>query len=59
MTGFIQQNDRAVYTLCYVVSCTSSVQAKFETKHEKTFKDSADKAGAIKKAVSYYEKQSM
>lgn len=29
-----------------------------ETKHERTFKDIADKAKVIKKAVSRYEKQS-
>ena len=58
--GFIQQNDRAVCALCCenVVCRTSSVKRHFETKHEKTFKDSADKAEAIKKAVSRYEKQS-
>ncbi|XP_042891739.1 general transcription factor II-I repeat domain-containing protein 2A-like [Penaeus japonicus] len=58
--GFIQQNDRAACALCNekVVCRTSSVKRHFETKHEKTFKDSADKAEAIKKAVSCYEKQS-
>ncbi|XP_064110289.1 general transcription factor II-I repeat domain-containing protein 2A-like [Macrobrachium nipponense] len=58
--GFIQQNDRAVCALCCenVVCRTSSVKRHFETKHEKTFKDSADKAEAIKKAVSRYGKQS-
>lgn len=58
--GFIQQNDRAVYALrCENVVCrTSSVKRHFETKHDKTFKDSADKAEAIKKAVSRSEKQS-
>ncbi|XP_050730475.1 general transcription factor II-I repeat domain-containing protein 2-like isoform X3 [Eriocheir sinensis] len=58
--GFIQQNDRAVCALCCenVVCRTSSVKRHFKTKHEKTFKDSTDKAEAIKKAVSRYEKQS-
>ena len=37
---------------------TSSVKRHFETKHEKTFKYSADKAEPIKKALSRYEKQS-
>ena len=58
--GFIQQNDRAVCALCCknVVCRTSGVKRHFKTKHEKTFKDSADKAEAIKKAVSGYGKQS-
>lgn len=58
--GFIQQNGRAVCALCRedVVCRTSSVKRHFETKHGKTFKDSADKAEAIQKAVSRYEKQS-
>jgi hypothetical protein len=36
---------------------TSSVKRHFETKHEKTFKDQADKVESIKRAVSRYEKQ--
>lgn len=57
--GFIQKNDRAVCALCCenVVCRTSSVKRHFETKHEKTFKDTAEKAEAIKKALSRYEKQ--
>ena len=46
-------------TLCCenVVCRTSSVKRHFETKHEKTFKDQADKVESIKRAVSRYEKQ--
>ena len=40
-----------------VVCRTSSVKRHFETKHEKTFKDQADKVESIKRAVSRYEKQ--
>ena len=36
---------------------TSSVKRHFETKHEKTFKDQADKAESIKHAVTRYDKQ--
>lgn len=35
----------------------SSVKRHFETKHEKTFKDQADKAESIKRVVSRYDKQ--
>uniref|UniRef100_UPI00358E5645 general transcription factor II-I repeat domain-containing protein 2-like n=1 Tax=Myxine glutinosa TaxID=7769 RepID=UPI00358E5645 len=44
--------------LCFENVCrTSSVKRHFETKHEKTFKDQADKAESIKRAVSRYGKQ--
>ena len=36
---------------------TSSVKRHFETKHKKNFKDQADKAESIKRAVSRYDKQ--
>lgn len=57
--AFVFLKDRAVCTLCFenVVCRTSSVKRHFETKHEKTFKDQADKAESIKRAVSRYEKQ--
>lgn len=57
--GFVFLKDRAVCTLCCenVVCRTSSVKRHFETKHEKTFKDQADKAESIKRAVSRYDKQ--
>lgn len=57
--GFIQKKDRAVCAFCYesVVCRTSSVR-HFETKHEKTFLDKADKTESIKKAGAGYEKQS-
>ena len=57
--GFVFQKDRAVCTLCLenVVCRTSSVKRHFETKHEKTFKDVADKAESVKHAVSRYGKQ--
>lgn len=53
------RKDRAVCTLCLenVVCRTSSVKHHFETKHKKTFKDVADKAESIKRAVSRYGKQ--
>lgn len=40
-----------------VVCRTSSVKRHFETKHEKSFKDQADKAESIRRTVSSYEKQ--
>uniref|UniRef100_UPI00358FEE4E general transcription factor II-I repeat domain-containing protein 2-like n=1 Tax=Myxine glutinosa TaxID=7769 RepID=UPI00358FEE4E len=57
--GFVFQKNRAVCALCFenVVCQTSSVKRHFETKHEKTFKDQADKAESIKRAVSRYGKQ--
>ena len=55
----MSQKDRAVCTLCFenVVCRTSSVKRHFETKHETAFKDQADKAESIKRAVSRYGKQ--
>lgn len=57
--GFVFLKDRAVCTLCCenVVCRTSSVKRYFEMKHEKSFKDQADKAESIKRAVSRYDKQ--
>ena len=57
--GFIEENDRAVRGLCCenVVCRTWSVKRHLETTHQKTFKDGADKAESIRKAVSRYEKQ--
>ena len=51
---------RAVCTLCCenVVCRTSSIKRHFETKHDKTYKDPADRAEAIKRAVTRYGKQS-
>uniref|UniRef100_A0A3B4ESV8 DUF4371 domain-containing protein n=1 Tax=Pundamilia nyererei TaxID=303518 RepID=A0A3B4ESV8_9CICH len=47
--GFVQQKDRAVCALCLesVVCQTSSVKRHFETKHQKTFKDEAEKVESI------------
>ena len=58
--GFVSQDDRAVCALCCqnIVCRTSSVERHFETKHEKSFKDDAEKIESLKKAVSRYEKQS-
>ncbi|XP_074838070.1 protein FAM200C-like isoform X2 [Carettochelys insculpta] len=58
--GFVQLMDRALCALCYesVVCRTSSVRRHFQTKHEKHFKDEADKAEWIKWAIVRYEKQS-
>ena len=57
--GFIPQKDRAVCVLCLdaVVMRTSSVKRHFETTHEKSFKDEADKKESIKRALSAYDKQ--
>lgn len=59
--GFVQQEDRALCTLCLdrVVCQTSSVKRRFETKHEKAFKDEADEAESIKriKILLRYGKQ--
>ena len=40
-----------------VVCRTSSVRRHFESKHEKAFKEEADKVEKIMKAVIRYEKQ--
>lgn len=58
--GFVFVKDRAVCTLCCenVVCRTSSVKRHFETKHEKNYKDAADRAESLKRAVASYEKQS-
>ena len=57
--GFVFVKERVVCILCCenVVCRTSSVKRHFETKHEKTFKDQADKVESIKRAVTRYEKQ--
>ena len=56
--GFIFQDDRAVCVLCCQNSVcrTSSIKWHFETKHEKSFKDNAEKIELLKKTVSRYEK---
>ena len=58
--GFVSRDDRAVCALCCqnIVCRTSSIKRHFETKHEKSFKDDAEKIESLKKAVSRYEKQS-
>uniref|UniRef100_H2YQ88 DUF4371 domain-containing protein n=1 Tax=Ciona savignyi TaxID=51511 RepID=H2YQ88_CIOSA len=58
--GFVSRDDRAVCALCCqnVVCRTSSLKRHFETKHEKSFKDDAEKKESLKKAVSRYQKQS-
>ena len=57
--GFVSQGERAVCALCWenVVCRTSSVRRHFKSKHEKAFKDDADKVEEIMKAVFRYEKQ--
>ena len=57
--GFVSRNDQAECALCYqnVVCRTSSIKRLFETKHEKSFKDDAEKIESLKKAVSLYKKQ--
>ena len=58
--GFVSRDDRAVCALCCqnIICRTSSIKRHFETKHEKSFKDDAEKIESLKKAVSRYEKQS-
>ena len=58
--GFISRDDRAVCVLCCqnIVCRTSSIKRHFETKHEKSFNDDAEKIESLKKAVYRYEKQS-
>ena len=47
--GFVSRDARAVCALC--------CQNNFETKHDKSFKDKAEKIESLKKAVSRYKKQ--
>ena len=49
--GFISQDDRAVCVLCCQnIACrTSSIKRHFETKHEKSFEDDAEKIKSLKK----------
>ena len=58
--GFVSRDDRAVCALCCqnVICRTSSIKRHFETQHEKSFKDDAEKTESLKKAVSRYQKQS-
>ena len=58
---FVFHKDHTVCTLCFenVVCRTSSVQRNFETRHERSFKDQADKGELIKPAVSRYEKPTL
>ena len=55
--GFVSRDDLAVYALCCqnVVCRTTSIKQHFETKHEKSFKDEAEKIESLKKAISRYE----
>ncbi len=57
--GFCAPEGPCCALLCLenVVCWTLSVKCHFETKHEKTLKDEADKAELIKRAVSRYEQQ--
>ena len=57
--GFVSREDKAVCALfCQSVVCrTSSIKRHFEMKHEKFFKDVAEKIKFLKKVVSRYEKQ--
>uniref|UniRef100_H2Z3U0 DUF4371 domain-containing protein n=1 Tax=Ciona savignyi TaxID=51511 RepID=H2Z3U0_CIOSA len=50
--GFVSRDERAVCALCCqsVVCRTSSIKRHFETKHEKSFKDDAEKRESLKKA---------
>ena len=56
----VSRDDGSVCAFCCqnVVCETSSVKRYFETKHEKFFKDDADKIESLKKVISPYEKQS-
>ena len=58
--GFVSRDDRAVCALCCqnVVCRTSGIEQHFKTKHEKSFRDEAEKIESLKKAVSRYKKQS-
>ena len=58
--GFVYVKDRAVCTLCCdnVVCRTSSIKRHFEKHHEKLYKDPAERAEAVKRAVARYNKQS-
>ena len=58
--GFVQHKHHAVRTRCCqgVVFSTSSIQRYFQMKHEKHFKDEADKAKSMKRAIVRYGKQS-
>ena len=58
--GFVSRDDQAVCALCCqnVICGTSSRKRRFETKHEKSFKNDAEKIKSLKKAISSYEKQS-
>ena len=56
----MSRDERAVCALrCQnVVSRTSSIKRYFETKHDKSFKDDAEKIKSLKKLVSHCKKQS-
>ena len=56
---FISPDNQAVCALCCqnVVCRTLSTKRHFETKHEKSIKDDAEKIECLKKAVSRYDKQ--
>ena len=58
--GFVLLKDCSVCVLsCITVVCrTLNVQRHFQTRHEKSFKDEADKAEEIKRTMSRYERQS-
>jgi len=48
----------ALFAVKNVVCRISSIKRHFETKHEKSFKNDAEKTESLKKAVSRYQKQS-
>ena len=58
--GFFQHKHHALRTRCCqgFVFSTSSIQRYFQMKHEKHFKDEADKAKSTKRAIVRYRKQS-
>ena len=55
--GFVSRDDLALRVLyCQNIVCrTLSIKRHFETKHEKSFKDNAEKVESLKKAVFRYE----
>ena len=57
--GFVSRDNQAVCGLCCqnVVCQTLSTKRHFETKHERSTKESAEKIESLKKTVSRYDKQ--
>ena len=58
--GFVSRDNQTVCALCCpnVVCQTLSTKRRFETKHEKSIKDNAEKIESLKKAVYRYDRQS-